>query len=64
MARYRFTVVEEQYGYAYFDADSYTQAVELFNLAQEGEIDPQDLPNGEVKIKNGQCEYYELEEIK
>jgi hypothetical protein len=64
MKQYRFNLDEEQYGYVYFDASSYTDAVELLGLVQEGELDPAELPNAVVKIKNGQCTYDNLEEVK
>lgn len=63
MARYRFAVSEEQYGHAYFDADTYEQALELLELVNDGEIDPHDLPNSHVKINNGQCTYENLAEV-
>lgn len=63
MPNYRFKLDEEQYGYVYFDADSMTEAQELLEQVQDGELMPEDLPNGFVRIKNGQCEYTELEEV-
>jgi hypothetical protein len=63
MTRYRFNLDEEQYGYVYFDAESMTEAQGLFEQVQEGDLMPEDLPNGYVRIKNGQCNYDNLEEV-
>jgi hypothetical protein len=30
---------------------------------QDGDLMPEDLPNGRVNIKNGQCNYEDLEEV-
>jgi len=63
MKQYRFRLDEEQYGYVYFSAESLTEAEGLLGQIQDGDLMPEDLPNGRVNIKNGQCDYYELEEV-
>lgn len=63
MKRYRFTIDEEQYGYVHFDAESMTEAESLLAQVQDGDLMPEDLPNGRVNIKNGQCNYEDLEEV-
>jgi hypothetical protein len=63
MKRYRFKLDEEQYGYVYFDAESMTEAESLLEQVQDGDLMPEDLPNGRVNIKNGQCNYEDLEEV-
>jgi len=62
--QYRFRLDEEQYGYVYFEAGSMTEAESLLEQVQDGDLMPEDLPNGRVNIKNGQCNYEELEEVK
>jgi hypothetical protein len=64
MKQYRFRLDEEQYGYVYFEAESMTEAESLLEQVQDGDLMPEDLPNGRVNIKNGQCNYEELEEVK
>ena len=63
MKQYRFKLDEEQYGYVYFDAESMTEAESLLAQVQDGDLMPEDLPNGRVNIKNGQCNYEDLEEV-
>lgn len=63
MARYRFIIDEEQYGYVYFDAASMAEAERLLEQVQDGDLMPEALPGGQVKIKSGQCNYDKLEEI-
>jgi hypothetical protein len=63
MKRYRFKLDEEQYGYVYFDAESLTEAESLLEQVVEGDLMPEDLPNGQVRIKSGQCNYEDLEEV-
>lgn len=64
MPRYRFSFSEEQYGYIYFDADSKEEAEALLDQVREYEIDPEDIPSVHKKTRDGQCEYYGLEEVK
>jgi len=64
MARYRFSFSEEEYGFIYFDAESREEAESLLDQIQNYEIDVDDLPSGNKKVKNGQCEYYGVEEVK
>ena len=64
MNTYRISFWEEQGGFTYFDAESLEQAEELFQQVQDGELFDEDLPNAVRKVKNGQCEYQYLEEIK
>ena len=63
MPKYRFNLDEEQYGYVYFDAESMTEAESLLEQVREGDLMPEDLPSGYVRIKNGQCTYDNLEEV-
>jgi hypothetical protein len=63
MKQYRFKLDEEQYGYVYFDAGSMTEAESLLEKVQDGDLMPEDLPNSRVNIKNGQCNYEDLEEV-
>jgi hypothetical protein len=63
MKQYRFNLDEEQYGYVYFEAESLTEAESLLEQVREGDLMPEDLPNGRVNIKNGQCNYDNLEEV-
>ena len=63
MKQYRFKLDEEQYGYVYFDAESLTEAESLLEQVQDGDLMPEDLPNGRVNIKSGQCNYEDLEEV-
>jgi len=62
MKQYRFRLDEKQYGYVYFEAESMTEAESLLEQVQDGDLMPEDLPNG-LNIKNGQCNYEELEEV-
>jgi hypothetical protein len=63
MKQYRFRLDEEQYGYVYFEAESMEEAESLLEQVIDGDLMPEDLPNGRVNIKNGQCNYEELEEV-
>ena len=63
MKQYRFNLDEDQYGYVYFEAESLTEAKSLLEQVQDGDLMPEDLPNGRVNIKNGQCNYDNLEEV-
>lgn len=63
MKQYRFNLDEEQYGYVYFEAKSMTEAESLLEQVRDGDLMPEDLPNGRVNIKNGQCNYDNLEEV-
>lgn len=63
MKQYRFKLDEEQYGYVYFEAESLTKAETLFEQVRDGDLMPEDLPNGRVNIKNGQCNYDDLEVV-
>lgn len=63
MNKYRFNLDEEQYGYVYFEAESMTEAESLLEQVRDGDLMPEDLPNGRVNIKNGQCNYDNLEEV-
>lgn len=63
MKQYRFNLDEEQYGYVYFEAESMTEAESLLEQVRDGDLMPEDLPNGRVNIKNGQCNYDNLEEV-
>lgn len=64
MKTYRISFWEEQGGFTYFDAESLAEAEELFQQVQDGELSDEDLPNAIRKVKNGQCEYQSLEEVK
>lgn len=43
----------EEYGWYYFSAESKEQAEELVEQLQEGEIDPEDLPDFYKKTNGG-----------
>lgn len=63
MKQYRFRLDEEQYGYVYFEAESMEEAESLLEQVIDGDLMPEDLPSGRINIKNGQCNYEELEEV-
>jgi hypothetical protein len=43
----------EEYGWYYFNADSKEHAEELVEQLQEGEIDPEELPDFYKKVNGG-----------
>jgi hypothetical protein len=53
MARFRVPFSREEFGYIYFDAVDEDTADELVAQMEQGLIDYEDLPNCNVKVKNG-----------
>jgi len=64
MARYRIHYYEEESGSIYFDAENITEAEEVLEQLQTGEIDYEDLNNVVKKVRNGQFEFESIEEVK
>ena len=64
MTTYRISYYEEDSGYIYFDAKNITEAEELLEKVQNGEMDYEELTNAFRKSRNGQNEFDSLEEVK
>ena len=58
---YKFS--EEQYGWVSFEADNFEEAQKLFNKVVDCDMSEEELPNFFRKVKSGECDMSDLEEV-